>query len=26
VAKRYTPVEGELYWHGANDVPMWSTT
>jgi hypothetical protein len=20
------PVEGELYWHGANDVLMWSTT
>jgi hypothetical protein len=26
VAKRYTLVEGGLYWCGANDVLMWCIT
>jgi hypothetical protein len=26
VAKRYTLVEGDLYWCGANNVLMWCIT
>jgi hypothetical protein len=26
VVKRYMLVEGDLYWHGANDVLMWCIT
>jgi hypothetical protein len=26
LAKRYTLVEGDLYWHGANGILMWCIT